>query len=213
MKYILYVTLVSVLLPLPARAESLIVGAFSRGELAQWEEKSFAGHTQYTLVDTARGEVLKAQSQNAASGLFKKVEIDLTQTPYLNWSWRVDRLIEGNNEREKSGDDYPARLYVVVSGGLFFWKTRALNYVWSSHQPANTHWPNAFTSNARMVAVRSGDKRLGQWISEKRNVREDLKQLFGEEITRIDAIAIMSDSDNSGQSTTAYFGDISFSDK
>ncbi len=193
-----------------AQAETLVVGDFGQGQLSQWEEKSFAGHTRYTLIETESGTVLKAQSQGSASGLFRKIEIDLTKTPYLNWSWRIDNLIEGNNERDKSGDDYPARLYIVISGGLLFWNTRALNYVWSSNQPVGSHWPNAFTANAQMVAVRSGNGQLGQWITEKRNVREDLKQLFGEEITKIDAVAIMSDSDNTGQSTSAYFGDIYF---
>ncbi len=213
MKRFLSILLLSSLCTHLAQAEPLIVGNFSQGQLTQWEEKSFAGHTQYALVERDRRRVLKAHSDKAASGLFKKVEIDLTKTPYLNWSWRIDNLIEGNNEHEKAGDDYPARLYIVISGGLLFWNTRALNYVWSSHQPVESHWPNAFTDNAQMVAVRSGSGELGKWLTEKRNVREDLKRLFGEEITRIDAIAIMSDSDNTGQSTRAYFGDIYFSAK
>jgi len=213
MKRFLSILLLSSLCTHLAQAEPLIVGNFSQGQLTQWEEKSFAGHTQYALVERDRRRVLKAHSDKAASGLFKKVEIDLTKTPYLNWSWRIDNLIEGNNEHEKAGDDYPARLYIVISGGLLFWNTRALNYVWSSHQPVESHWPNAFTDNAQMVAVRSGSGELGKWLTEKRNVREDLKRLFGEEITRIDAIAIMSDSDNTCQSTRAYFGDIYFSAK
>ena len=199
------------------------VANFSEGDLADWEEKSFEGNSQYRFVDAqaaginsqeikGKQQVLRASTQGKASGLFKEVNIDLTKTPYLNWSWQVQNLFKDNDERSKEGDDYPARIYVVVSGGVFFWNTKAINYVWSSNQPVGSEWPNAFTGNAKMLAVRSGEKQLGQWITERRNVREDLKKLFGEDVKKIDAIAVMVDGDNTGQSATAYFGDIFFSD-
>lgn len=140
--------------------------------------------------------------------MFRKIHVDLNKTPYLNWSWKIDNIYQGNNERSKQGDDYPARVYVVVSGGLFFWRTRAINYVWSSNQAVGTTWNNAYTGNAKMLAVRSGSQAIGQWLTEKRNIRDDLQTLFGEEIDEIDAVAIMTDSDNTKQSATAYYGDI-----
>jgi len=199
------------------------VANFSEGDLADWEEKSFEGNSQYRFVDAQtaginsqeikdKQQVLRASTQGKASGLFKEVNIDLTKTPYLNWSWQVENLFKDNDEHSKNGDDYPARIYVVVSGGVFFWNTKAINYVWSSNQPVGSEWPNAFTGNAKMLAVRSGEKQLGQWIAERRNVREDLKKFFGEDVKKIDAIAVMVDGDNTGQSATAYFGDIFFSD-
>jgi len=62
-----------------------------------------------------------------------------------------------------------------------------------------------------MAAIHSGNKETGLWITEKRNIRKDLEQQFGEEIDKINAIAIMSNSDNTKQSATAYYGDIYFS--
>jgi hypothetical protein len=136
--------------------------------------------------------------------------VDLNRTPWLRWSWRVDRVLSGVDERAKTGDDYPARVYVVVSGGAAFWKTRSLVYVWSSNQPVGATWNNAFTSNARVMALRSGTREAGQWVSEKRDIRADFRRLFGEEISQIDAVALMTDTDNSGQSATAWYGDIEF---
>ena len=68
--------------------------------------------------------------------MFKKKRIDLHQTPYLNWRWRVDKPLHALDEKTKSGDDYGARIYVVIDGGLFFWNTKAINYVWASASPA-----------------------------------------------------------------------------
>lgn len=205
--------LVSILLCLLLSAASAerIIGHFSASDLHGWQPKVFAGETVYALKNDGTRQALRAQSQAAASGLYREIKVDLRQTPYLNWSWRVDNIFTGIDEKTKPGDDFPARVYIVVSGGAFFWKTRSLVYVWSSQQPENSAWPNPFTSNARHIAVRSGSQNLGQWLSEKRNIRTDYKRVFGIDIDYIDAVAIMSDSDNSGQSASAWYGDIFFS--
>ncbi|MFO1419792.1 MAG: DUF3047 domain-containing protein [Candidatus Competibacteraceae bacterium] len=190
--------------------EELMIGRFSAGDLNDWRTKSFKGETRYAFDEKSGRKALFADSQGAASGLYREIRVDLTRTPWLNWSWRVDRVLNGVDERGKAGDDYPARVYVVVSGGAAFWKTRSLVYVWSSNQPVGATWNNAFTSNARVMALRSGTKDAGRWVSEKRDIRADFRQLFGEDIDHIDAVALMTDTDNSGQSATAWYGDIYF---
>ena len=184
-------------LHLPLQAETVAVSQFATKGLSGWSEKSFYGQTQYAIVEHNGDKVLLADSKNAASALYKKTRIDLEQTPYLNWQWLVTRHLGDIKEQQRGGDDYPARVYVVISGGLFFWKTRAINYVWSSNQPRGRIWPNAYTDNVRMIALESGSDFLGQWRTEKRNIRADLRQQFGEDLRYIDGIAVMSDTDNS----------------
>lgn len=174
-----------------------------------WKEKVFSGRTVYTPLP-AEG-LLMAESRGTASGLYHEGRVDLRLTPWLKWSWKVDNVLEGVNEREKSGDDYPARIYVVAKGGVAFWRTKALSYVWSSIEERDAMWPNAFTANAHMIAVRGGADRLGELVAEKRNIREDWKRAFGEDIEEIDAVAIMTDTDNSGQSARAWYGQPRFS--
>jgi hypothetical protein len=190
------------------------VGEFSEGRLDGWQSKAFKGKTDYRLVADEGRTVLRAVSEGQASGLYREMVIDLDQTPYLNWSWRVDGTLGRVNERSKGGDDYPARLYVIVGGGLAFWQTRSVNYVWSSAARQGDSWANAFAGDqVRMVAVRSGNRETGRWLREKRNVREDLQRFFGAAIHRIDAVAVMSDTDNSGGRAVAYYGDIFFTDE
>ncbi|HEY0633935.1 MAG TPA: DUF3047 domain-containing protein [Gammaproteobacteria bacterium] len=194
-----------------AEERRIEVGRFAQRDLSGWQTETFAGETRYELESTGDGFVLRADSQGTASGRVRRITIDLEQTPYLHWSWRVGNIFRGNDERSRRGDDYPARLYVIFSGGVRFWRTRAINYVWSSHLPVGTSWPNAFTRQAHMLAVDSGQAELNQWVSHRRDVRADYRRLFGEEATTIDAVAIMSDSDNTGQHATAWYGDIWFS--
>lgn len=196
---------------LPAAVLTVSIGQFSNGNLQDWKNKSFAGETQYQLVQQDGRRVLQADSKGTASGLYREITIDLERTPYLNWSWRVNNVLKGIDERTKAGDDYPARVYVVVSGGIAFWKTRSLVYVWSSRQPVGRTWDNAFTGNVKTIALRSGNGK--GWVNEKRNVREDFKRLFGDDIKQIDAVALMTDTDNSHQAATAWYGDIYFSDQ
>lgn len=206
---------VVVCLPLLSWAESkrVDIARFSQNDLNGWQSKIYAGETHYTLKNNNGKIVLHAESRAAASGLYREIKIDLDKTPILNWSWKVDSLLVGNDERTRAGDDYPVRIYVVFSGGLSFWHTRAINYVWSNEQPVGSNWLNAFTSNTCMIVVESGSKWVGQWVSERRDVRADYRLLFGEEPGQVDVVAIMTDTDNTGSMTTAWYDDIWFSEK
>lgn len=192
--------------------DQVVLGSFSTGSLQHWESKKFKDETDYRIVKMDGQTVLKAESSASASGLYKKQKIDLRRTPFLSWRWRVDQRLEKIDEQAKSGDDYAARVYVVVSGGLAFWRTRAINYVWAESSPKGKVWPNAYAGDhAIMIALRSSDDAAGNWFEEKRNVLNDLKQQLGEDVKEIDAVAIMTDTDNAGGSAVAYYGDIIFS--
>ncbi len=190
----------------------LPIGEFSQNRLEGWEHKSFKGETLYRLQAIDGVTVLTADSRAAGSGMFKEQHIDLEQTPFLNWSWRIGKRLAGLNEQSKPGDDYAARVYVVVKGGLAFWQTKAINYVWAGNTKKDTVWPNAFAGDhAMMLALRGPEASLNVWQTEKRNIRADFKKLFGEDISTIDAVAIMTDTDNSGGQASAAYGDIWFS--
>jgi hypothetical protein len=209
----LLIILLTVVFAQNLAAESVLpIGEFSRNRLDGWEQKRFKGETRYRLQTLDGVVVLKADSHAAGSGLFKEQSIDLEQTPFLNWSWRIANRLSGLNEQSKAGDDYAARMYVVVKGGLAFWQTRAINYVWAGNTAKDTVWPNAFAGDhAMMLALRGPEAALNVWHSEKRNIRADLQKLFGEDLHTIDAVALMTDTDNSNGQVSAFYGDIWFS--
>ncbi len=191
-------------------AARIDIGRFTAGDLSGWERKSFRGETEYGVREEGGVRALCARSRDAGSGLFRELEVDLGATPWIHWSWKVDAGLHAGDERTRDGDDYPARVYVVFSGGAAFWRTRAINYVWSSREPAGQTWPNAFTANARMIAVRSGSDGTGQWQSERGDVRADYRRIFGEDPGTVDAVAVMTDTDNGGGTAAACYGDIWF---
>lgn len=194
-----------------AAEDRVVIGAFEPGSLSGWETKSFEGKTEYRLTGDGATRALKATCDGSASAIALRQPVDLTETPVLHWEWRVDHVYEGLDGTTKAGDDYAARVYVIHDGGVFVWRTRAVNYVWANTQPTGSHWPNAFTDKAMMVAVQSGPPRdPGAWVEESRNVREDFRRFYGMDLETLDGVAIMTDCDNSERTGTAYYRGIYF---
>ncbi|MEE9342631.1 MAG: DUF3047 domain-containing protein, partial [Gammaproteobacteria bacterium] len=167
------------------------VGDFSTATLDAWAEKSFVGKTDYTLVEEGTEKVLQAFCDKSASILYREIDIDLLETPWLNWSWKISSTYGDIDEKNRKGDDYPARIYVVIKTGIFPWNTFALNYVWSSSSAEGTSWKNPYTGNASMLAVQSGEKEIGQWVNERRNVLADIQQYIDKDISSLSGVAIM----------------------
>ncbi|MFQ5739273.1 MAG: DUF3047 domain-containing protein [Acidobacteriota bacterium] len=182
-------------------------------------------HTTY-LVDVVDGKtVLKAESKASASALVKKVDINPLETPYLEWSWKVESEIKDAQWGQKKRDDFPARLFVVfekkggpfsffgrfinsLSGGL---PGRSLNYVWNDGSGEEKMARSPYTGKVMMVAAGPGGDGVGKWIEVRRNIADDFKKAFRKIPGRVIAVALMTDTDNTRSSVTTYYGDIRFS--
>ncbi len=199
----------------------VLLPSFNEKGIDKWEKQIFSGETEYKLQLDENKNVLQARSNNAASGLVVKEKIDLLKTPYLNWSWKINKKFPPLSEQTKKGDDYVARIYVVKEGGFFPWNTKALNYVWSSLNKKENVWDNAYAgSNVKMLSIRTDSSEVNKWYFEKRNVYKDMIKYFGDKGSDkdnlkayrfIDIIAIMTDTDNSGLIAESFYGDLSFS--
>jgi hypothetical protein len=205
------VIVLSVILGVPVgrAAGPLLIDDFSKGLSAGWEKKVFKGETVYEQGLEEGRPAVKAVSRSTASALIYRVSLDPKVYPRLSWSWKIARTIGKGDERTKGGDDYAARVYVVFPSVLF-WKTRAVNYIWANRLPRGGFLPNAYTGNAVMVAVESGDGNAGRWINEERNLVEDYRKAFGEDPPKVGAVAIMTDTDDTGEQAVAWYGAIRF---
>ncbi|UCG77513.1 MAG: DUF3047 domain-containing protein [Nitrospirota bacterium] len=191
-------------------ADTIVIDDFEDGLNPAWERKDFRGHVDYTVESFEKGNVLKAYSQSSASGLIFRRSYELKDYPMLSWEWKVSNIYIKGDARVKSGDDYPARIYVIFPH-WFKPLTKSINYIWSSRLPIGEYLPNAYHSGTVMIAVESGDDNTGRWVSESRNVYEDYKMVFGKEPTKVGAIAIMTDSDDTGETATAFYDNIKIS--
>jgi len=197
-----------------------------------WEPIRFGENdagTAYTLVRAESTVVVRARSDNGASGLITQTRVDLEERPVLEWRWKVNELPTGADVSTKTADDAAARLYVTFDyDGLGLYDrlklmllrrvgyaeapSRALNYLWSTTQARDDPLPSAYTDQIMMLPVRSGSTRVGEWVRERRNVLEDYRRVFGEDPPPVNGVVIMTDTDNTGTSAEALYGDILFRD-
>jgi len=199
---------------------------------AGWKPLTFKKidrHTTYKLVKDGNEVVVKAVAESSASGLVRQIRINPKEYPIVQWRWKVGNILKKGDVHTKKGDDYAARIYITFeydpSKLGFFEKTKyemirllygqypptgAINYIWESKAPEGTMVPNPYTDRVIMIVVESGESKLNQWVSEERNIYEDYKKAFGQEPPLISGVAIMTDTDNTDESATAYYGDILF---
>jgi len=194
-----------------------------------WRLSKLKKLTSYQLVSYNGAIVVKAMSAASASGLVHPLDIDPRESPILQWRWKVPQLIPGANNARRTTEDAPVRVVISFDGDIdslpiedrmFFDRIRAvtgyqlpyatLMYIWENRAERGTVIPNPHSDRIQMIVAESGSALTGTWKLETQNVYEDYRRAFGAEPGRIKAIAIMTDTDNTGATVEAYYGDIAF---
>lgn len=198
--------------PVFAVAADDLFDGFAAGWRGRWQEERFLTKpTRYTVVteSTANQPSLHAVSEAAHAGLVRRITVTAPTTAQLTWRWKIAAPLTGNTrERTRAGDDYAARVFVVFEPSALPLRTRALNYVWSAHEPVGAAFASPYTSNVAMIVVRSGAAEAGRWLAESRDVLADYHAYFGTPPREICAVAVLVDTDNTGRSAEAWFSEL-----
>jgi hypothetical protein len=185
--------------------------------------------TEYELVKDGGTQVVHAKAQSSASGLEQPVSVDLRDYPVAEWRWKVPRLIAGADNTVPAHADAPARVIFVFEGGrdrlppsevMNYDLAKALTgnplpyatlmYIWEPDRKEGDIITHYNTTRVKMVVAGNSARDLSRWHEARVNVLEDYRRAFGEEPPRVKSVGIMSDSDNTGSSIEAFFGDIRF---
>ena len=187
--------------------------------------------TRFSVVDLAGARVLKVEADDSYGTLVNPLHAQLSERSTIAWRWRVDKLVDEADLRTRGGDDSAAKLCVSFAfdaGKLSFGEraklalahtstgqdvpTETLCYVWDNKLPEGTGLVNAFTRRIRFIVLQSGNGKLGQWVSQKRNLVPDYLRMFGDEadgkVPDVVGVAVIADADNTHGHGLAYFGDI-----
>jgi hypothetical protein len=186
--------------------------------------------TEYRFIENDGHVVLEAVAVAAASGIAQRIPIDIAQWPRIEWRWKINRLIDTADNSQARTEDSPARLVFEFEGDkkkLSFGDRAQLSlaesisgrespyatlmYIWSNKVPVGTVIPNPRTNRVQMVVASSGAGGVGAWQSLSRNLREDYRKAYGEDPPgRVVAYGVLTDTDNTGESVQAWYGDILF---
>ena len=198
----------------PSFADKINIFEFTDVELSELEVRKVRGadnKTEYSVGSNDNGNYLKAVADNAASGLGKKVKIDLNKTPIINITWKVEKDLAGIKENTKKGHDFAARIFVIKKTGATPLSNRAINYVFSSNNIVGFNSPSPYTKKSIDNVLATTKENLNKWVTVKANVKEDFKRFHNLDVDQLDGLAIMSDTDNSKMKTVTYYQNIYFS--
>ncbi|MBC7623246.1 MAG: DUF3047 domain-containing protein [Aeromicrobium sp.] len=214
------------------------VAAFSMAQLGEphplewqpWVFSKFNRRTDYRVIETDGGRVLRAQAEKSASGLLQEVNIDPRVSPHIRWRWNVPQLLPNADLNRKGSDDSPVRVIVSFEGDLqkLDVEDRAmasmaklvsgrdmpyatLMYVWDNKMPVGTFLESPHSTRAKLIVVASGASQLGKWTPYSRNLVADFKKAFGESPGKIITVGVMTDTNATEADAIAYYGDIAIS--
>jgi Protein of unknown function (DUF3047) len=176
----------------------------------RWKEQALGRRrTRYAVEQEDGRPVLRATSDQSASALWHRLGVPTGATGRISWRWKVRASLAPNeHEREKRGDDYAARLFVVFDSDRFTSHTRAVCYVWAAHEGVGAVYQSPYASGIATIVVESGDEQAHEWVAEERDFVADYRNAFGLTPQTITAVAIMVDTDNTGLSATTWFAGI-----
>lgn len=177
-----------------------------------------------TLVEQNGQLVLRIQADAGAGGLLHPLDLPGDQPWQLSWQWRTERKLEQARFATRAGDDYAARVYVLLDypledlsfvtrqklrlARIFFdpeLPAATLSYVWDNRAAPGAHARSAYTETVEMLVLRGPEAALGQWLRESRDLRADAIAAFGSAPRRILGVVFAADSDNTGERAESYF--------
>ena len=185
--------------------------------------------TAYRWVDEEGKPVVHARAEASASGLYRKPDFSLRERPFARWSWKVSRLIAGADNTKGRREDSPVRIVLAFEGDKSKLPGKdqtvlklarklsgqdlpyaTLMYIWSNTAPVDSVIANPHTRRIQMIVASSGAGGVGAWQQISRDVVADFRRAFNEEPGRLLGYGLLSDTDNTGETVEAWYGDIEF---
>ena len=210
-KNFLTILFISLMISNSLMAEKITIFNFTEDEFKTLQVKKVKGETTWRLGSNENGNFIKAEAEGKGSGLGKEVKIDLSKTPFINITWKVEKDLSGIDEKTKKGHDYAARVFVIKKTGTTMLSNRAINYVFSSNQNVDENWRSPYTKKSVDYVLSTTKENLDTWVTVKANVKDHFKKFHDLDVVGLTGVAIMTDTDNSKLKAISYYQNIYFS--
>ena len=214
---------------IPRFSDRTVGSVVTPGDWAFQPVRTARNPTLYAYVrdEEINGVVLEGIADNAGGALIHRFDGSARATPILRFQWKVGNVVARSDPTTKAGDDYAARIYVTFAydparatvrekaensvAHMLYGETpphAALSYVFTHKVPRDTIVTSPYTQRVKKLVVDDDPASVGKWRQFERNIYDDYRRAFNEEPTRISGIALMVDTDNTGERARSRFGDI-----
>ena len=194
-----------------------------------WHDVAIPGKplTRYTRVEKDGRMAIEAQSERSSSMWRRPLRRDAAVLREVSFSWWLQDLVAGGNVAASAHEDAAARVLFAFQGDIarLPMRTRALfdlsealtgerppyatlMYVWDATAPVGSVIVNPRSDRIRKIVVDSGPAHLRRWRDHRRDLVADFRLAFGEEPGALLAVAVMTDSDNTGTRARTWYGPI-----
>lgn len=184
--------------------------------------------TEYTPRASKAGRVcVAARSERSASLWRRKFSVPPQALGEVSFSWWVQQAVADGNVADIEREDATVRVVFAFGGDtaklpmrtrMMFDLAEALTgepppyatlmYVWDGRAAVGSIIVNPRSDRVRKIVLDSGSKGLRQWRDHRRDLVADFRKAFGEDPGPLQAIAVMTDSDNTGSRAEAWYGPI-----
>jgi hypothetical protein len=165
----------------------------------------------FTVEDDPQlGRVMRMHAKgNQADAIYRQADVDLSETPYLNFSWKVAKHPTGQIGTDRNDQ----AVKVQLEFGLLGLKRHVISYIYDPKAKVGTwHDDSSFFAKNRALVLDTSDEHLGKWIAHSRNVVEDYQRCYKRKPPRVNHISIFCDSNHSDSESLGYCSPISFSE-
>jgi hypothetical protein len=210
------------------RAEVAPLGFADRQTWKQWRKITFPRTPETKYIFEEETQTVCTLAEASASAMAIEFPGTLEEYPLLSWEWQIEGVLEAGNAEKKEGDDYAARIYVNFErdNRLTWWEEaraslfesfygqeipgQTLAFIWANHMKKGEIISSPYTKHARMVILQNGNDRAGEWVQQEANILHWYHRAFGttEQPPPVHSIAIMTDSDNTGETARACFRNV-----
>jgi len=207
-----------------SQADSLAPDRFS-----QWRHFTFPGKQPNTYQPAKHDgrDAMHVQSDASISIVRQKVHVPAHALSHIKFSWKVPQLIANADLAVRELSDSPVRIVLAFDGDRSRFSAKnamlselshaltgepmpyaTLMYVWCNQCARESLIHNTRTDRIMKLAVESGGQHLNQWLDYERDIRADFQKAFGEAPGTLVGIAIMTDTDNTRGTASAWYGKV-----
>ncbi len=185
--------------------------------------------TQYQAVAKDGRQAVRARANRSASLLRQNLRLAPADVGEVSFSWWVPQPLSGADVRQVASEDAVARVVFAFGGDMAKLPMRTrmqfelmqaltgepppyatLMYVFDSSAPEGSVVVNPRSDRIRKIVLDTGADGLNRWRDHRRNLREDFIRAFGEDPGPLQAVAVMTDTDNTGGQAETWYGPVTF---
>jgi hypothetical protein len=199
---------------------------------ARWRHRRIASRpaSHYAPTQHAGRAALHARSERGDSLVRLPLQAQGPGLGRLRFSWFVEALNPDADLSDRELDDAVVRVILQFSGDRSLLSQRdhmlsemvqlvtgdplpfaTLIYVWDHRHPVGTVITHQRSPRIKLMVVESGSARLGRWVDFERDIAADYRAAFDQASDGLSGIALMTDSNNTGLASQAWYGPLVWS--